>query len=173
MSPHQSKTGVYVFFCISLKVNSCFCGCFFFLFFVMSLVASLSFFLSFSRKPFSFPPLSVCSLFFFCVDHCVARAPANLCRRRSVAFCPHFHPHSRQGPAKNGEKCIHTHPESPHAVLGTSPKVNGERCISLAAVGAFFEWDARACLERGLRVWDVAPWWRVTGSVLIWGFSPR
>lgn len=77
----------------------------------------------------------------------------------------------------------YTHPESPHAtqywehivVEGDHTMVTGERKMhistALAAVGDFFEWDARACLERGLRAWDVAPPpWCVAGSVLIWEF---
>lgn len=39
-----------------------------------------------------------------------------------------------------------------------------------AAVGDFFEWDARACLECGLRAWDVAPAsWCVQPEVSLFG----
>lgn len=95
MSPHQSKTGVYVFFCISRKVNSCF---FFSLLLLLSsllsLVASLSFFLCFSCEPFSFLLLFLLLL----LDHCVARARICVAGDR-WPFVP---------TSKKGEKCTHS-----------------------------------------------------------------
>lgn len=180
MSPHQSKTGVYVFFAFRAKLIHVFV----FAFSLLSLVASLSLSFFLSLLNLSLFPLSLFSLSSSpaAVLTIVSRAspPANLCRRRSVAFCLHFHPW--QGPIqKRGEMHTRTHPESPHATQYWEhrrrwPQDGAKRCTfhcSLAAVGDFFEWDARACLECGLRAWDVAQWWRITGSVLIWGFSPR
>lgn len=174
MSPHQSKTGVYVFLHFAQSWFMFLC---FFFFFVLSLVASL--FLSFLlSQTFLFPPLSLCSL-------SSSSSALTIVSRARICVAGDrwpFVPTSPQGPAKNGEKCIHT-PGIAARNIGniSSSKATArwwpvrERCISLAAVGDFFEWDARACLERGLRAWDVAPPpWCVAGSVLIWEFfCPR
>lgn len=146
---------LHLFYCLLLRLSFSF---------FLSLLLSWTFLFSSSFSLFPFSSSALTSVW---------RAPANLCRRRSVAFCPHFH--SRQGPAKNGEKCIHTHTRNRRA-RNIGNIVEGDRWEKdafqrpVAAVGDFFEWDARACLERGLCAWDVAPWWRVTGSVLIWDF---
>lgn len=112
-----------------------------FVFFLLLCVVSCSFslFLSFLlSQTFLFPPLSLFSLFFFffCVDHCVARA--NLCRRRSVAFCPLFH----SGPyQKRGE--MHTHTRNRRTqrnignivVEGDHTMVTGERKMHFNCFG--------------------------------------
>lgn len=147
MSPHQSKTGVYVFFCISRKVNSCF-FCVYFVYFLLCcllLLLSLSFFASLADLSLS----SSLSLFFFFFSSSASaawplcRARANLCRRRSVAFCPHFQ--------KGGEMHTlkRTHPESPHAMQYWEhrrrwPQQRVRDAFHSDAVADFFEWEARA-----------------------------
>lgn len=149
MSPHQSKTGVYVFFfCISRKVNSCFCVCFFFLFFVLSLVASLflflSSFLSFSRKPFSFPPLSVCSLFFFCVDHCVARARKSVSPEIGGLLSPLPTPLETGPCQKRGE--MHTHTPGIAARSIGNIAEGKRRKMHFTGCGWCFLWVGCACV---------------------------
>lgn len=75
MSPHQSKTGVYVFFCIRAKLIHVFVS-------ELLLLSSLSLLLLLSfAGTFLF---SLVTTTILCVDHCVSGV--NLCRRRSVAF---------------------------------------------------------------------------------------
>lgn len=162
MSPHQSKTGVYVFFCISRKVNSCF-FCVYFVYFLLCcllLLLSLSFFASLADLSLS-SSLSLFSFFFFfcfCCLTIVSRA------RESVS--PEIG--GLLSPLPKRGRNVHTQTHTPgitarNAILRTSPKVTtaaGERCISLWC-GCGFLWVGSAC------AWDVAPR-RVTGSVLIW-----
>lgn len=144
MSPHQSKTGVYVFFAFRAKLIHVFV--FFLLLCVVSCCFSLSFFLSLANLSLSSSFSLFPFFFFFCVDHCVARA--NLCRRRSVAFCPHF----PTGPCqKRGE--MHTHTRNrrtqywEHIVVeGDRTMVTGERKMHFTGCGWWFLWVGCACV---------------------------
>lgn len=139
MSPHQSKTGVYVFFCIRAKLIHVFVS-------ELLLLSSLSLLLLLSfAGTFLF---SLVTTTILCVDHCVSGV--NLCRRRSVAFVHR---------GKRTQKKMH--PES-QAILGTS----SEKDAHFARSRAFFECDAHAF---GVRVGRRGTRCGATGSVvLIW-----